>query len=522
LKKFKAVLWLCACVLALPMWAQQTASQQFPDNAANHWAYAAIADLADRGLVKGYKDSKAIPMSDLSRIEFASLVNRVLETLDAIASKDKSAPSAKTLTQDTLNQIQALKDAFEEQLKQIQTDLKKAQDDIEALRSDVVDAKEMANKAIKSADSAYGAGNRKFAIGGYIQTRYLMVGDNSGANFPNGAPPSSSSYNGTYMQGTNGESFVIRRSRLKFTGSLTPNTKYAAQIDASGLTNGTNQAVTVREGNLTFTPGDGSAKYPSFTVGLFANPFGYMLPLSGANTYSTEKPLAFNETSAGLFASQDYDRGLQVAYSQGQMKYVAAFVNGSGVGTNDTDRRVDEILRISYQSVDKTLGLGVSFYNGNISFSGALPYVPRKKQLFGIDAQYNSPQGAFILAELVAGTFEQRTYFDQPTLKLSTSAAPDNKVLGYYVQAGYTFDQKGAHPWTIAMSYDVFRRSTDGEADSGSSWDDVNFGIGAAINLDSASRLKLWYISPSKVAHPPAQPSPKKISMITLEYQVKF
>src|SRR5262249_49853596 len=160
----------------------------------------------------------------------------------------------------------------------------------------------------------------------------------------------------------------------------------------------------VREGNIAYTPGDGSINNPTFTAGLFANPFGYELPLSSASIMSPERPLAFNENGEGLWANQDYDRGVMLSYGPQQTKYTLAFVNGSGRATNDTDNTIDAIARISYQNVQKTFSGGVSFYSGHISYVAA-PAPIRKKELFGVDAQYNSPTGAFVNAEYVGGKF---------------------------------------------------------------------------------------------------------------------
>lgn len=508
----------------------QTPKPLFQDTPANHWAYQAIQDLANKGLVKGYKDAKSLAGGDLTRFEFASLVDRVVQTLDDMvavrkgtAPKDAPVPSPKLLTQDTLNEVQALTDAFQDQLASIQADLKQAKDDIDALRSDVSDAKDAANKALKQSDNSYGAGSgRKFSISGYIQTRFIGASSSDSALFPGGVAASNSGYNGNYIEGGSSSSFQLRRSRVKFTGQLSPNTKYAAQLDASGLTSGSNQAVTVREGNVTYTTGDGGSKNPAITVGLFANPFGYALPTSSASIIWPERPLAFNENGEGLFANQDYDRGVQVYYGPEQLKYTLAFVNGSGRGANDTDRRLDTIARIAYQSKDKTLGAGASFYDGKISFQATPPVTQRKKQLYGFDAQYTSPTGPFALVEYVAGTYEQRSWMDVPTLKLTTVAAPGNKIEGYYLTGGYTFAPTGAHPWSLVASYDMLKRSKSGTADSGSTWNDENWGFGALYNLDSSTRLRLWYTNPISVAHPSANPQPKKVGLVTAELQVKF
>jgi hypothetical protein len=515
--------FVCFGIAAMTAAFAAAQTQRLPDAGENHWAYLAVKDLANKGLVKGHKDGKFLDGQEMTKYEFAALVGRVLETVDGLAS-DAHTKGAKKLEfgSDTLNEIEALTVKFQDQLTAMQADVKKSQEDIDSLRADVDDAKDFANKARQAADASYGSGSgRKFSISGYIQTRFDSVSSRDATRFPNGSPASTSGYNGNYQQGGAPESFVLRRSRLKVQGQVTPNTKYTMQLDAGGLTSGTNQAVTVREGNIAYTPGDGSSMNPTMTVGLFANPFGYILPQSSNAIIPVERPLAFNENSEGIWANQDYDRGVQFSYGPMQTKYTLAFVNGSGRTSNDTDRTIDTIARIAYQAKDKTLGAGISFYNGHISYAGS-PAPARKKQLLGLDAQYNTKQGAFLNAEYVAGKFEQTTYFDEPTLKLTTANAPGNKISGYYAMVGNNFGMKTLHPWSLAFSYDVLRRSSSGTADSGSSWDDVNFGGGVTYNLDSATRFKLWYISPSRVAHPSANPAPHKTSLLTTEIQVKF
>lgn len=501
----------------------QNANVEFADTAANHWAYQAIQDLANRGLVKGYKDAKALKGRDLTRFEFASLVSRVMDRLSTVVERKQGDSAIGSLNQDTLNEIQVLKETFRPQLEAMQADLKKAQQDIEDLRSQVEDAKSSANKAQKQADSSFGVGSgHKFQISGYIQGRYTAASSRDDKLFPSGSPTGSSGYNGNYLEGGSSQSFLVRRSRLKVTGAITQNTRFAIQLDASGLMSGSNQAVSVREGNVTYTPGDGTAKNPAFTVGLFANPFGYALPLSSANIVWPERPLAFNENSEGIFSGQDYDRGVQISYSPTPIRLTAAFVNGSGRGSNDTDRRIDTVLRAAYSPRDDSWGVGASYYDGDISYSAAPPYAERKKQLLGLDAHYTSPKGPFVLGEFLAGTFEQRTYMDATALKLTTAAAPGNRIQGYYLTGGWNFGAGHPHPWALAISYDVLRRSTSGMADSGSDWNDVNLGIGALYNLDAATRLRFWYTSPSSVAHPAGTPEPRKIGLLTAELQVKF
>ena len=134
------------------------------------------------------------------------------------------------------------------------------------------------------------------------------------------------------------------------------------------------------------------------------------------------------------------------------------------------------------------------------------------------------PAGLFVNAEYVGGLYEQKTFFtggggtSLPTL--STVYAKDNHVDGYYAQGGWTFGLNGSHPLTLAANYDVLRR---GEGPGGSdAYTDENVGYGALYSLDKATRLRVWYTRPDKVAHATTAPNPEKYSLLVGEVQVKF
>jgi len=524
-------------------------SAAFPDTPQNHWAYEAVQDLANKGLVKGYPDGKFLGNRSLSRYEFATVIDRLLQTIQDMKAAPEPAAVAPQVTQDDLNKIQVLVDTFQTQLNAIQDNVTQAQADIEALRQDVLDTKALANKAQATANASYGSGsNRKFSISGYIQARYLAADAGSYARFPNGAPAANSPFNGNYMQNGDRTSINVRRARIKFTGQVTPNTKYAIQLDVSGVANpaistvdssatGTSgvlstsaTAVSVREANFGYTFGDGSASQPTLTVGQFSNPFGYELSLSSASILSPERPLAFNEGGNGLFNTDDYIRGAQISYGPGSIHFTAAVANGNGFASTNTDRKFDQIYRLNYLSRNKVYGIGVSYDNGDVatannttSTTAPIPYLEGKRQLTGVDAQITLPSGPFVNAEYVSGPFEQLSYFTASSnnVKTTTTRSLGNKVEGYYAAAGYTFKPTGNHPLTLVYMYDVFKRSSSGPV-SNSSYDDVNNGYGILYNLDKATRVRFWYEDPTKVAHAPGTTDPPKIGLFTTELQVKF
>ena len=500
----------------------QAQAAPFLDTPTNHWAYEAVQDLAKKGIIIGYPDGTFGGKRPMTRYEFAIALDRALRTVaDLVAAQQPGAapapagtPAVGTVTQDDLNRIQALVDRFRPELDTIQTNLKTAQDNIDALRADVLDAKALANKAQATADNSYGVGaDRKFQISGYVQARYQQASAGQGAlaRYPQGVAGGAGSYNGNYLSGSSPSTFDVRRARLKFSGAVTGNTKYAIQVDTSGaVTSGANanQQVTVREGYVAYTLGNGNAaKNLTATAGLFATPFGYILPGSMANSVSPERPLAFSESGAGLFATQDYDKGIQLSYNTPQqlvflpagIKLTAALINGTGRTSDDTDAFKDQIYRVAYQTPNKVVSVGGSYYYGQINtsgipaniaggaFAGTGPnYTGRKKELYGADAQIVLPSGPFVSAEYVGGLYEQRSYFATPTaLATSTVYAKDNHVDGYYVVGGFTFGQTGTHPLTLAGQYDVLRRG-EGKANAfnpggNRTYTDENVGYGVLV-----------------------------------------
>lgn len=578
-----------------PAHAQDATAGSFPDVPANHWAYQAVRDLASKGYIKGYPNGKFLGQRALTRYEFATLIERMLQTINDMNTRIGAAtappvtPTGTFATTDDVNKIQALVDSFKTQIDTLTADdaaFKAAayQDQLDAVRQDIVDTKALVAKAQAAAARAYGFGPGKFQITGYIQARWQKVSSGSQLAFPAGVSANTgaaASYNGNYAVGGNNQTFFLRRSRLKVTGGVTDNTRYAIQIDAGNGSTAT--PVTIKEGNISYTLGDGNPiAHPTFTVGQFANTFGYVLPASAADFLAPERPLAFNEGGNGLWENQDYDRGAAVSLPfAGKFRVSAAVVNGTGTATASgstapsgllNKRRPDEIYHVGYLSTTmsgfKSLSFGGSYYNGEISRSysggngiiaptnpitpGALPdpasftgvnYNRLHKGLGGADLSLTTNSGIFLQSEFVAGRYDERTFVtvsaapgSSPYGTFTNNAyAPANKVSGYYVQGGYTFMQTAAHPILVGVSYDEFQRSKSGIAAgakdqygnllagtaSGTTFTDKNIGYGGSYFLDKQTRLKLWYVQPTQVAHSGAI-APKKAGLFTTELQVKF
>ncbi len=559
--------------------ARAQGASDFPDVSANHWAYQAVHDLADKGLVKGYLNGQFLGSRAMTRYEFATVIDRLLQTIADMKAQPVPAPAGPAVTPDDLNKIQVLVDTFQPELDDIKVNLSQARQDIDALRQEVSETRDLAVHAQKTAETAqqtaensYGFGTtRKFQITGYIQARYLY--GSSGAQsstipatgyvFPRGTAAISNPYNGTYASGANDATAELRRSRLRILGQVTQNSRYSIQFDAAGNSNST--PVSIREGDIGYTFNDGdAAKQPTMTAGLFPTPFGYMVPLSAPNVLTPERPLAFNETNAGIFNGDDFDKGAEIVVPEGRTRYTAALVNGSGFGTNgnfpgtSTDRHLDQIYRVAYSGGSQLSG-GISYYNGEIPNVANVPAStsltspvdlatnPQRK-LFGVDAQYNPTPSVTVLGEFLGGEYDQITYDaanGDPALGttkgnantfstgsgLLTIKAPGNRMDGYYLTGGYTFTPTGSHPFTVLLDYDVLQRSLSGfggtkgiASGSGSNWDDKNFGYGVLYALDKQMRLRFWYIMPSSVAHNsvPHAGDPPNDGLLTTEVQLKF
>ena len=60
--------------------AQETRSLLFPDVPKNHWAYAYVKDLAEKGLLEGFPDGEFKGNRTFTRYEFAAIVYRIVES----------------------------------------------------------------------------------------------------------------------------------------------------------------------------------------------------------------------------------------------------------------------------------------------------------------------------------------------------------------------------------------------------------------------------------------------------------
>src|SRR5579863_10783134 len=100
-----------ACVLGLDV---PGFAQPFSDVPADHWAYAAIAELAAKGLVEGYPDGTFKGDRAMARYEMAMIVARLLARIESIQIP---APApAPQVTRADLEALQRLINEFRAEL----------------------------------------------------------------------------------------------------------------------------------------------------------------------------------------------------------------------------------------------------------------------------------------------------------------------------------------------------------------------------------------------------------------------
>jgi len=71
----------------------EAAITKFKDVPSSHWAYNAITQVAQKGLVTGYTDGTYKPSEQVTRAEFATFLSRIFEGEKRVAANFKDVPS---------------------------------------------------------------------------------------------------------------------------------------------------------------------------------------------------------------------------------------------------------------------------------------------------------------------------------------------------------------------------------------------------------------------------------------------
>lgn len=237
-----------------------------PDVKPDHWAYAAVEDLAKKGLIKGYPpDGRFLGGRTLTRYEMATIVKRVIDRMDELVRQKPEG-----VTQDDFNklktsvgEIQQLVNEFKTQLTVIGTDMTAVKDDLTALKQQVGDlttkvngfdtrlntlsskvdeATILTDQAIAGVTELRDAlnaglvkkvdvGTGRLRVGGMFQVWYgTAFGQTLGGNFPSNFSPVPQGRN---FGGGVGDTFRIRRAKIIFDGRINDAVNYYSMIDLS-------------------------------------------------------------------------------------------------------------------------------------------------------------------------------------------------------------------------------------------------------------------------------------------------
>lgn len=80
--------------IVLPMATPvEAATTKFKDVPSSHWAYKAITEVAQKGLVNGYSDGTYKPSAQVTRAEFATFLSRMFEGDKRVTANFKDVPS---------------------------------------------------------------------------------------------------------------------------------------------------------------------------------------------------------------------------------------------------------------------------------------------------------------------------------------------------------------------------------------------------------------------------------------------
>ena len=149
-------------VLAITMATPSQAQNPFKDVDQNHWAYAAIADLAEKKVLEGYPDGFFRGKRTLTRYEFAVALKRALDRFLELAKIEgvpgppgpagangsagaDGAPGrdgSSGMTAEEVEQLRALIKEFRAELASLGANTREANNRLDALAKDVAEIKE--------------------------------------------------------------------------------------------------------------------------------------------------------------------------------------------------------------------------------------------------------------------------------------------------------------------------------------------------------------------------------------------
>jgi hypothetical protein len=351
--------------LALACGSHSASAETARDVPSGHWAYAAVQDLAAKGLIGGYPpDGNFFGGRTVTRYEMASIIDRVLTHL-------QNAP-ASALSEAQRDEVRRLIDEYKVELTVIGSRLDALQKDVDTLKAqassqqaDIDTAKQDATEARQGVQSALDAvleqsrrvdklnsskvdaGFGKIKMGGLLQI-WAGTGDN--------------------LFGTGVDSSLrLRRSELKFTGNINPSAYWTAMIDpARSLSLNTVSS----GGNVTAVSVNAASNVMQDLV------LGYKLspslalelgqqkvPMSMEGLWSSAKLLTIERSLMNSLPINNgrvgdiRDAGLMLRYTGAKAEAQAGFFNDAGNRQNQVDdnSKKEFIYHVQYKALGPLL-----------------------------------------------------------------------------------------------------------------------------------------------------------------------
>lgn len=493
--------------------ADTAASESRPEEVgAKDWSYEAVADLARRGLVHGYKDAKFLEGRSLTRYEMASLVKRVLDRILRIGVPAESKPAESEVPGTAASRgqgvedlptgrpvaggisirdagfrdadlpvVRRLADAYSVELAVIGVNLQDAlqrmtvlEGRLDAVEKTLQDPKGPLQKAISDITRL-----DKIRFSGYVQFRYESF-ENTRERDPSGP------------QGPVTDRFTLRRMRMTLNARPTTKTFIKWEFEGSSLN------IQSRDTFVSyFVKGNPATGY-TVTFGQMKVPFGFEIAQSSGQRETPERarPIRF-------FYPSERDRGIKITSPTGRRWiYDLGLYNGvigpgtQALGTNDNNNNKDVIGRLRTTQLNDKLDAGISFHLGNslrtALFAGeaprpsgpasaANPYENERITL-GADFQYHVRKGTELRGEFLWGK------------------AKGSYATGYILQALHDLNPKNQ----FVVRYDWLGIEDIVPAPLGNGGTPVgdsiayegtvsNLAVGLIHRLESNIRLKLFY-----------------------------
>ena len=129
-------------------------SKLYSDVPLNHWAYKAVEDLTEKGLIVGFPNGTFKGNKPLTRYSFAMVVSRMLDRYSELIENgnlvsQKDLKTLEDLVSEFVNEIESIS----EDVKELKTDVKNLKEDVQQNKTDISELKEQVNDKNTEVDS---------------------------------------------------------------------------------------------------------------------------------------------------------------------------------------------------------------------------------------------------------------------------------------------------------------------------------------------------------------------------------